>query len=136
VLCARSQAIWLGQATRYSAEIAPGIDGLRKDPLRAIIPDWSAAGRAAYSTPKLLSPLSYIYWYAINQCAGTPAWAADAWDFESKHLVVGSREYTEALDVAEKVFAAEKLQPKPASDLPHCAGADLRNRDFYVIGPN
>jgi hypothetical protein len=135
-LCYKSQKIWFGQATKYGAEIAPGIDRLRKDPLRAIIPDWSAAGRAAYSTPKLLSPLSYIYWYAINQCAGTPAWAADAWDFESKHLVVGSREYTEALDVAEKVFAAEKLQPKPASDLPHCAGADLRNRDFYVIGPN
>jgi len=134
-LCYKSQKIWLGQATRYGAEIAPGIEKLREDPLRAIIPDWSAAGRAAYSTPQLLAPLSYVYWYAINQCAGFPAWAADAWDFESGHLTAGSRAFVEAQDVAEKVHAAEKLMIKPASDYSYCASVDLKSRDFYVIGP-
>ncbi len=41
-LCYKSQKIWLGQATKYGAEIAPGIERIREDPLRAIIPDWSA----------------------------------------------------------------------------------------------
>lgn len=135
VFCYRSQMIWLGQATSYGAEITPGIDRLRKDPLRAIIADWNAAGRAAYSSPQLLSPLSYVYWYVINQCAEFPAWAGDAWNFESKHLVAGSRAFVEAQDVAEKVHAAEKLQPKPESDLPYCSEVDLKNRDFYIIGP-
>jgi len=132
-LCYRSQKIWLGQATKYGAEIAPGIEKLRQDPLRAIIPDWSAAGRAAYTTPQLVAPLSYIYWYAINHCTGFSAWAADAWDFESKHLVPGSRAFIEAQDVAEKVQAAQKLMIKPASDYSYCAGVDLKNRDFYVV---
>lgn len=134
-LCYKSQKIWLGQATRYDAEIAPRIEKLREDPLRAIIPDWSAAGRAAYSTPQLLAPLSYVYWYAINQCAGFPAWAADAWNFESRHLTAGSRAFVEAQDVAEKVHAAEKLMIKPASDYSYCASVDLKSRDFYIIGP-
>ena len=134
-LCYRSQKVWLGQATTYDGEIAPGIEKLRQDPLRAIIPDWSAAGRAAYSTPQLLAPLSYIYWYAINQCSGFPAWAADAWDFESRHLAAGSRAYVEAEDVAKHVRAAGKRMIKP-SDYSYCASANLDNRDFYVIGPN
>lgn len=133
-LCYRSQVIWLGQATKYGAEIAPGIEKIRRDPLRAIIPDWSAAGRAAYTTPQLPAPLSYIYWYAINQCAGFPVWAADAWDFESKHLVAGSREFADALDVVEKIRAAEKRQPELATDFAYCSGIDFKSRDFYLVG--
>jgi hypothetical protein len=133
-LCYQSQKIWLGQATKYGAEIAPGIERLRKDPLRAIIPDWSAAGRAAYSTPRMISPISYVYWYAIVQCAGFHDWAINAVEFQKKHIA-DSRELAESLDVADKIFAAEKARPKPAADFAYCAGLDLRSKEFYVIEP-
>jgi hypothetical protein len=133
-LCYQSQKIWLGQATKYGAEIAPGIERLREDPLRAIIPDWSAAGRVAFSTPKMISPISYVYWYAINQCAGFHDWAANAVEFQKKHMANG-RELTESLDVADKIFAAEKARPKPPADFSYCTGLDLRNKAFYIIEP-
>lgn len=131
----QSQKIWLGQAEKYTAEISSEIDRIRADPLRAIIPNWNAAGRVAYSTPQLVSPISYMYWYAITQCAGFHAWAASAADFERAHLAAGSRELAESLYVVEFAFDAEKRLNKFPSDLPYCASLDLSNKDFYVVSP-
>jgi hypothetical protein len=136
LLSYRSQKIWLGQAVEYGARISSDLEKIRQDPLRAIIPDWMAAGRVAFSTPQLISPISYLYWYdVVSQCAMFPAWVANAMNFEKTHLNPGSRELKESLDVVEKILAARRVQKNVLPDLPYCAGLDYLNKDFYIVTP-
>lgn len=132
----RSHRHWIRTAAELSAEMSPGIDKLRADPLHAVIPKTELAARVAFSTPRLLSPFSNLYYYfeMSSQCSALPVLVANIMAFSNARLPATSTELAELSDTARSVEMYRQRYGKSARpDYPYCAAAGFENKDFYFV---
>lgn len=126
------------QATEISAKAAPIIDQVRRDPLRAVIPDLDVSSRMAYSTARLPAPpFSYQYYFQFieKQCSYYPellsAGLAQARQDLAGHGAVLVGLESTAANIGRGQIESRAVSYKNAS---YCEPEDYQPKDFKLLG--
>lgn len=133
----RSQMIWYRKAMQLSQELAPDIDKLRRDPLYAIFPKLETSHHVAYSTPRLLSPISSLYLMRdVNiQCGALSKLMADATTFLNDRFAAESKAVMELRQTMALIQNVSRTQKKSNPDYSYCPDVDFGSNRFYLAGP-
>ncbi len=133
----RSQAIWYDRAIELSQELSPDIEKVRRDPLRAVFFKTEDAANVAYSTARLLGPISNLYStreYA-TQCGGYVRLAKDAITLVKQRFPEKEKQLVRFFNSAAVMEWSGRTNKKSIPDYSYCRNVDLENRDFYLVGP-